>query len=360
MQETFAEWREDRVATLGAALAFYSFFSVGPLLLIAVVVAGWLYPAIASGQDSQVGIRDQLATYVGAETAATLEQLMSAASRSRASALATIVGIIGLLFSATGAVVALKDAMNTIWGVKDPPGASWWWTIRDRLSSLAIVLVVGALLILASILTAVFWGTARLAAGTLPVSLPLAQAINMAVSFVVITLLFAAIFKLLPDVRIGWRDVLLGAAITAILFLIGKELFALYVSYVSVGSAYGTAGSLAILLLFNYYSAQVFFLGAEFTQVYARYHGTRIEPKRGALRTDRRTARSCAAARKIERQDFAQGRVTLSPSRFDEPAGVASAMRDGGATGQDSGRSSGKVFALAAAFVLGWFSGKRK
>jgi membrane protein len=306
LKDTLREWREDRISQLGAALAFYSFFSVGPLLVIAVVLAGIAYRGVGQAQEAQQQFREQLESYVGAETAATVEQLMAAASRSRANRLATMLGAVGLLFSATGAVVALKDAMNVIWGVMPPPDATLWWTIRDRLRSLLIVAVVGGLLLVSSALSTVLWSLANVASERLPFSLPVAQGIDLFVSFVAATLLFAAIFKLLPDVRIAWRDVLVGAVITAALFLVGKYLFSVYVSYVSVGSAYGTAGSLAVLLLFAYYSAQVFFLGAEFTQVYAREMGTRISPSRGAIRATEALRQETAALRKIERQESSE------------------------------------------------------
>jgi membrane protein len=305
LKQTFIEWREDRVPRLGAALAFYSFFSLGPLLVIAMVIAGWSYAALGHSAASQQQVREQLQAYVGSELAGTLDQLMQSASRSRAGTLATLAGILGIVFGATGAVVALKDALNTVWGV-EAASASWWWTIYDYARSLVIVLLVGALLIASSILTAVLWSMARLAQQNLPFPLPAAQAINLAVSFVIITALFAAVYRLLPDVAIGWRDVIQGAALACGLFLIGKHLFALYVSYVGLRSAYGTAGSFAVLLLFIYYSAQIFLFGAEFTQVYARERGAHVQPRRGARRVTEAARANTAAHRKIDRHEAAQ------------------------------------------------------
>lgn len=304
ISETIAEWREDRVPRLGAALAYYAFFSVGPLLYLAVFVAATVY-GNTIGTEAQVrkDFEGQLASYVGPQAAGTILDLMHNALRSRSGVLGSVISVIGLVFAGTGAVVALKDALNTIWGVTEPEGASWWWLVRDRILSLVIVAVVGALLLVSLVLSAALVTVAGTARDLLPFQLPLSvvQIVNYVVSFVVITLLFAAVFRFLPDVVIGWRDVLVGAAITALLFLVGKGLFELYLSHVAVGSTFGSAGALAILLLFAYYSAQVFLLGAEFTQVYARELGTRIRPRRGAVwETEAMAGRG--AARKQQRQ----------------------------------------------------------
>jgi membrane protein len=311
VRETFAEWSEDRVPRLGAALAFYAFFSIGPLLYLAVFIAATLYgSAVGDEQQARLEFNQQLANYVGPHAAGTIEDLMQNARRSRSGLVGTLISLVGLLFAGTGAVVALKDALNTIWGVTQPPGASWLATARDRGLSLVVVAVVGTLLIVSLGLSTFLFSAAGKVRELLPLHPPIAVAhvVNYAVSFVVVMMLFAVLFKLLPDVRIAWRDVMIGSAITAVLFLIGKGLFEVYVSHVAVGSTYGSAGALAILLLFAYYSAQVFLLGGEFTQVYAREIGSRIEPRRGAVRITEAALEQRSAQRKLERQEAAQRR----------------------------------------------------
>ncbi|MBX7072586.1 MAG: YihY/virulence factor BrkB family protein [Pirellulales bacterium] len=348
LRETYVEWRDDKVSRLGAALAYYSFFSVGPLLLIAIVIAGAVYGDRAQDESTRQEFRAQVANYVGAAAAESVEGLMKAADRSHAGTLATLMGIAGLLFGATGAVVALKDALNTIWGVMEPMDAPWWSTLRDRLMSLVIVFAVGVLLLASSVLTAVLWSMARFAHHQLPIPLPAAQVVNWLVSLVMVTLLFAVIYKLLPDVVLPWRSALVGAAITAALFILGKELFALYVSYVGIGSAYGTAGSLAILLLFAYYSAQVFFFGAEFTQVYAREQGTTIVTRRGAVRVTEQMREQASARRKLDRQDAARRGTNAAASQPQEkPISTVTAAR----SVSSSERSEWMALALAIAVV---------
>jgi membrane protein len=298
LRETFQEWREDKVPRLGAALAYYSIFSLAPLLIIAVTAASWFYREDAI--RGQLAI--QLEGLLGRQGATMVEQMINNVNTTGQGRLATWLGIAALLFGATGAVVALKDAMNTIWGVMPSPDRGWWGTIRDRLLSLAIVLAVGFLLLTSLVLTAVLNALSALAVDWIPAWLPQARLTNLFVSFVVITLLFAMIFKWLPDVIIGWRDVWVGAVITALLFMAGKELIGMYLGRAGPGSAYGAAGSLVIVLLWTYYSAQILFLGAEFTQVYARRKGSRTAPRPGAMLITEASLQCKTASRKHERQ----------------------------------------------------------
>lgn len=360
LKETFSEWSEDRVPRLGAALAFYAFFSIGPLLYIAVFIAATVYGnTVGQAEQAKADFHQQMSEYVGAEAAGTIVELSENARRSRSGFVGTIMSIVGLLFAATGAVVALKDALNTIWGVAQPPGTGIWATVRDRFLSLIIVAVVGTLMIFSLALSTFMVTAADTALGWLPFQMPIAvaQVVNYVVTFIVITLLFAAVFKLLPDVRIRWRDVLVGAAITAVMFLVGKALFEVYISHVAVGSTYGSAGALAILLLFAYYSAQVFLLGGEFTQVYAREIGADIEPKRGAVRVTESELARQSGERKLERQQRAQRRKDANSGRFGTTDEIVSAARY-----LDKRRSGplGRWAMFIVALGLGWLGRARR
>jgi membrane protein len=226
----------------------------------------------------------QLESLVGPRAALAIQDMIGKVSYSRGGTLATYVSLGALVFGGSGVVVAIKDAMNTIWGVVEAPDRGWRRTVRDRLISLAVVLSVGFLLLVSLVLTALLEFLSSYAVQWAPFSAPVARFIHLAVAMCVITLLLAMIFKLLPDVQIAWRDVWVGAIITAVLFMTGKELIGLYLGRVSTGSAYGAVGSIGIVLLWAYYSSQILLLGAEFTQVYARRTGARIEPKPGAIR----------------------------------------------------------------------------
>ena len=294
IKQTFVEWQEDRVPRLGAALAYYSLFSLAPGLVIAVALAGAVY-----GPDAAEGkLAAELEALVGQQVAANLQELTNSVHRSQAGSFAALVSSVILVFGATGAVVALKDALNTVWGVVDISHGIWWVLVRDRLQSLALVLGCGVLLLGSVVLTSFMQGMSQRALSGLPVSFPTAVIINWVVSFVVFSLLFAMIFRILPDIEIGWRDVWIGSAVTSVLFLIGRELIAFYLGRVSFSSTYGTAGSLVAVLLWVYYSAQILLLGAEFTQVYARHYGMRVQPAPGAKLMDEAEHRRAAMERK--------------------------------------------------------------
>jgi membrane protein len=278
IKRTVVEWQDDRVPRLGAALAYYSIFSLAPLLIVMVTIASAVY-----GLDAAQGkLADQLKTLVGTQVADALQELTKNAHFSRAGTLATTLSGVLLLVGATGAVVALKDALNTVWGIAGATGNLWWALLRDRLQSLGIVLASGMLLVASVVLTSFLQGMSDQALNLLGLSFSTALIVNWIVSVVVVAVLFAMIYRVLPDIEIRWRDVWVGSAVTSVLFLIGRELIALYLGRISFTSTYGTAGSLVAILLWIYYSAQIFLLGAEFTQVYARHRGVRIKPAHGA------------------------------------------------------------------------------
>lgn len=280
LKQTFVEWQDDRVPRLGAALAYYSVFSLAPGIIITVALAG----AVWGTDEAQGKLSAELATIVGKQVADNLQEMTNQVHRSQGGTLAALLSGVLLFFGASGAVVALKDALNTVWGVEDSSQSIWWALVRDRLLSVVLVLATGMLLLGSVVLTSFLQGMSERAFRDFPVSFPTAVIINWLVSLTVLSLLFAMIFSILPDVDLGWRDVALGSGVTSALFLIGRELIAFYLARFSLTSMYGTAGSLVAVLLWVYYSAQILLLGAEFTQVYARSRGLEIKPAPGLRR----------------------------------------------------------------------------
>lgn len=269
VKQTFKEFGQDKVPRLGAALAYYTIFSVGPLLLIAVAMAGIFF-----GQEAAQGqLSQELGKVFGSQMAQSLEQVVQAAAEPKSGVIATIVGVVTLLFAASGVFGQLKDALNTIWNVETKKGAGIKGFVRHRFLSMAMVLGIGFLLLVTLVFDAVISAMGsymtQIVGGE-----ALMQAIQLTISFALATVLFAAIFRVLPDLKIDWRDVWLGAAITSLLFVIGKFALGLYLGKAAVGSSYGAAGSLVVLLVWVYWSAQILLLGAEFTQVYARTVGS--------------------------------------------------------------------------------------
>lgn len=271
-RDTLDGWIEDRCARTGAALAFYTIFSLAPILVIAIGLAGMVF-----GEQAARGeIFDQLRGLLGADGAATVESLLQSSSEGKAGLVATLVGFGTLLLGATTAFAELKSGLDEIWGVPPDRRSGLWYTIQTRLLSFGLVLSVGFLLLVSLIISAAlaavakYWDTLGLAGALL-------EMLNAGVSFLLITSLFAAIYKLLPGKRIPWRDVWVGSAITALLFTVGKTLIGLYLGNSALASSYGAAGSFVVVLVWVYYSAQIFLLGAEFTKFYAYRFGSMRE-----------------------------------------------------------------------------------
>ncbi|MCU0526523.1 MAG: YihY/virulence factor BrkB family protein [Elainella sp. Prado103] len=285
IQETITEWNEDNVPLLAAALAYYTLFSLAPLLIIAIAIAG----AVLGEEAAQGEIVRQVQGLVGQEGAIAIEAMIQNAQRpGSGGTLATLIGIGLLLFGASGVFGQLQTALNTIWDVKAKPGQGIKSFIQARSLSFAMVLVIGFLLLVSLILSAVLAAITNFFNGFIAEYVFLGQLLNFVLSFGAITILFAAIYKFLPDVEVYWRNLWIGAAVTAFLFNIGKFLLGLYLGNSSVGSAYGAAGSLVVLLVWVFYSAQILLIGAEFTQVYSRYRGTPLKPTKHAVRIARR------------------------------------------------------------------------
>jgi membrane protein len=273
VKEAGIQWDANKIPRLGAALAYYAMFSLAPLLVISIGVAGLVF-----GQEAARGqITGQVEHLVGKQGGEVLQTMVESASQPGKGTLGTVVGIVMLLVGATGLFGQLQDALNTVWEVRPTPGGGIWLFIRTRILSFSMVLGVAFLLlvslILSSVLSAV--GSLFMESG----ESAFVQVCAAALDFVVITALFATLFKFLPDVEIPWRDVWLGAVITSLLFIFGKFLIGLYLGRAGIGSAYGAAGSLVVLLVWLYYASQIFLFGAELTKAYSIRMGSRIPTK---------------------------------------------------------------------------------
>jgi membrane protein len=282
LKQTAAEWQEDKVPLLAAALAYYTTFSLAPLLVIAIAIAGAVF-----GQDAVQGeIVGQIQGLVGKQGAEAIQSMLQNAYRpGSGGAVATGIGIVTLLFGASGVFGQLQEALNTIWHVKPKPGLGWKGFLQARFLSFAMVVVIGFLLLVSLVISAVLAGVTNFVGYLFPGLTIAGQILNFVISFSVVTVLFALIYKVLPDVVIPWKYLWLGSIFTAMLFNIGKFLIGLYLGSSGVSSTYGAAASLGIILVWVYYSAQILLIGAVFTKVYAQRRG-RIRPSSHAVSTD--------------------------------------------------------------------------
>ena len=298
-KDTYNEWSEDEAFDLSAAVAYYSIFSLPPLLLIVVALAGIFF-----GPDAVQGkITAEVGSTIGKQSAENIQAMISNAYKSGQSKIATIVGIATLIFSSTGLFYQLQKTLNKIWEVKANPKGGIKKLILDRATSLGIVLAVGFLLLISMVITTMVNAFSDWIMHMLPhFVIYLFYVVNFLLSFVVITALFALIYKFLPDVRMEWRSVWVGAAITALLFVIGKFGLGLYFRFGNPVSTFGAAGSVILILLWIYYSCLILFFGAEFTQVYARRYGHSVEPSAHAVRI-----KKIAVEGQEEKKEFTKG-----------------------------------------------------
>ncbi len=271
---TWDSFLEHNVPRLGASLAFYTMLSLAPLLVVVIAVAGWAF-----GREAAVGqLVWQIQELAGYEGAQAVKSLLTAAHKPAAGSIAAILGVLTLFVGASSAIAELRDALNTIWNVPPKkacgPLQSMLAILKDRTLAFTMVLGIGFLLLVSLAINAALAALGAYFQSYLPANEWILQAANFLISFFVITLLFALIYKVLPDTYIAWGDVALGSAITSLLFTAGKMLLGLYLGKAAFLSTYGAAGSLVVLLLWVYYSAQIFFLGAEFTHTYAEYYGS--------------------------------------------------------------------------------------
>ena len=282
LKQTFQEWLEDKAPQLGAALAYYTVFSLAPLVLVMLAIIGVIFRHDPAGAWNR--ITQQMSYFLDPSAVQLVQNIAQQASQPSKGLIATIIGVALALFGASGVFGQLQDALNTIWGVKAKPGAGVWGFLRVRFLSFAMVAGICFLLLVSLTLEGVLKGFSHYVQSILPAGIVIAMTVYLIFDFAAIVLLFAMIFKFLPDVKIQWRDVWLGAVMTAIFFGIGKWALGLYLSSGAAGSAYGAASSLITLLLWVYYSSQILLFGAEFTQVYADRAGRGVEPAEYAVR----------------------------------------------------------------------------
>ena len=280
LKETVSEWSKDKASRLAAALAYYTVFSLAPLLISVIAIAVSVF-----GEEAARGeIVGQIQGLVGKDGANVIETAIENANKPDTGSIASIISIIVLLFGASGIFAELQDALNTVWEVQPKPERGLINVIRSRFLSFSMVLGVGFLLLVSLVASAALAAAVNFFGHLLPPGIDFFwQLVNFIFAFGATTVLFGLIYKVLPDVKIGWSDVWIGAAITSLLFSIGRYLLGQYLGNSSFSSTYGAAGSLVVVLAWVYYAAQILFFGAEFTQVYARRYGSQIVPNKNAI-----------------------------------------------------------------------------
>jgi membrane protein len=314
LKQTLSEWNEDGVPHLAAAISYYTAFALAPVLVVVIAVAGLVFDRTQVRGE----ILAQMEGMLGSAGGQLVGGMLDAAGQEGRSIRALVIGLFAIVLAASGLFGELQSALNTVWEVAPRKGRGLLGTLKDRLVSFTMVIGIGFLLLVSLVLSAGLAAVGKYAGGRLPDWATLLQVANFVLGFAMTTALFAMIYKVLPDVELRWRDVWLGAAVTAALFTIGRLLIGLYLGRSSIGSAYGAAGSLAIMLLWVYYSSQILLVGAEFTQVYARWRGRWIEPRPQAeVKTDARKQTVTAPGRSSERPPGA-GHGTSQPGRDED------------------------------------------
>jgi len=338
-----SDWSNDHAPRLGAALAFYTIFSLAPLITIVISIASLWFSNNASQH-----IFDQLGGLIGSDNAVSLQKMLVQPGKSSSGWFTAISAGVMLVSGATGVFVQLQDSLNQIWEVKQKPGQGIMGFIRHRLLSIAAVVSIGFLLLVSLLLSAAISAVGKLIGGSMGDLEWLWQIVNMVLSFGIITVLFAFMFKFLPDAEISWKDVWVGAIVTSILFTVGKFGLGLYLGKSSLASTYTAAGALIVLLLWVYYSAQILFFGAELTQEYAEMSGREVVPSPHAEWDSEEQCASKAAAENKERKKQANH----SPDKEKKPEHTAfptpthviptAALAHGGAPAASMGRSKSR------------------
>jgi len=280
LQQAFKGFSNDKVAKLSGSLAYFTVFSIGPMLIVIIFLADLFY-----GREAIEGtVYGQIEGFVGAAAASQIQDIIKNASLSGKSNITAVIGFVTLLVGATGVFAEIQDTINYIWNLKPKPKKNWLKMVVNRALSFSVVISLGFLLLVSLVITALIESLSGRLSQVFPqITVTLVYIINLIITFGITTLLFAIIFKVLPDARIKWRDVFTGAVVTALLFMIGKFAITFYIGSTNVGSAYGTAGSLVIILLWIYYSSIILYFGAEFTKAYAANYGSRILPAQYAV-----------------------------------------------------------------------------
>ena len=282
MKKSFNDFGDDKVTKLSGSLAYSTVFSLGPLLILIISICGFFY-----GRDAVEGkVYGQLAGFVGTDAAVKLQEIIKNAAVTGKSTIAIIIGALTLLIGSTAVFGEIQDSINTIWGIKPKPKRGWLKMLKNRFLSFSVVIGLGFLLLVSLSVSALIDQFNGMLKVQFPhTALVVFYIVNVLVTFSITTLIFAAIFKVLPDASIRWKDVLAGAIATALLFMLGKFGISFYISKANVGSTYGAAGSLVILLLWIYYSSIILYFGAEFTKAYTMQYGNEIVPNSYAVTT---------------------------------------------------------------------------
>jgi membrane protein len=271
LRETLTAWSAHRASSMGAALAFYATFSIAPILVIAIAIAGTVFgPEAARGE-----VIAQFSGLIGKDGAETIQSLLAGAYRSDLGFWASVIAGFTLLVAATSVFAELKDSLDIIWGRKTPQSSGIMSILRGRLLSFGLILTLGFLLLVSLVASAALAAMQKYWSGSFGGMGWLLMGINLVFSYFVVSVLFASIYKWLPDPHIAWRDVVVGAAFTAALFILGKFLIGIYLGNSDIATGFGAAGSMILILLWVYYSSQIFFIGAEFTRAYAEHRGSR-------------------------------------------------------------------------------------
>ncbi len=281
LKNSFKGFFENKVLKLSASLAYYTIFSLGPLLIVILYLCG----KFLGREAIEGGIYREMENFVGSDTALQLQQIIKNAAISGQSGISAVIGIITLLIGATTVFAEIQDSINSIWGLKPKPGKNTWWQmVKIRLLSFGVIGSLGFLLLVSLGVSALLEAlNVRLIQKFPEVAVIVFYILNVFISFAVISILFAVIFKVLPDARIKWRDVMAGSIATALLFMLGKFGISFYISKTNIGSTYGTAGSLVVLMVWIYYSSTILYFGAEFTKAYAIKFGSSIYPNSYAV-----------------------------------------------------------------------------
>ena len=275
LKDVFTQWMGDEPFLLASSLSYYTLFSLAPLLVIAIAVAGFVF----GREAAQNQIVETMGGMIGPESAQAIQGMIeNASAKPKTGIISTVLGAVTLLIGAGGVVGQLQTSLNKVWGVEPKPDQGIWVFIRQRFVSFAMVLAVGFLLLVSLVVTALLTAFSQFLGSLVGGAEFVGHLLDIVVSFGFVTLLFAMIYKFVPDAQIQWNDVWIGAALTSILFTIGKYLIGLYLGSSGVSSAYGAAGSLVTVLLWVYYSSLIFLLGAEFTQGYATTYGSGVAP----------------------------------------------------------------------------------
>jgi membrane protein len=335
---TYKDWKEDDASRLSAALAYYTIFSLAPLLTIVIAITGLVWQKDAV----RMQILSQVQGLMGPQGADFIASLIANTGRPTAGIVALILGIMTLIFGALGVFNELHNSLNIIWEIRVEQPKGFLRNIKkiliDRFLSFATILAIGFLLLVSLVFTAGLSATQETIGNVLPISELVLQVVNLAISIIVITILFALIFKFLPDVQIAWHDVWVGAFVTSLLFSLGKAAIGIYLGNSAGSSVFGAAGSLVLLLLWIYYSAQILFFGAEFTQVYANQHGSKNALKRNE--------------RSLQRESKASKSPRTRPL-LPVPAGIASSTREN--TLEKQNQQTGRV--LLGMMIVSFLSG---